>query len=306
MTEPRWYCLSREGMATLCTDKADAEMTAINADELYPRAGPHRAVQLVEAGPQPQQAAPSDPQPKGMPTNALASAVCSVAEARGFVAFGAGVYRIQETQEPGLVVTFRRDGEQHYGVGDLAPEVDTTPIQADDIIVRLQFTSVAGLDSLERHLRSIRVQHWPETAPSTAPAQTPAAPVQQVGERQAFEAWAETYSTFPLERDDAPTFGTTSYTVMEQAMLWDAWQARAALASQPAARVAPVHQPVHGWTDADADAARLALELECLLTDKDMPTPVISRWWDSAHEALRLHRERLDGIAAPAAGEKQP
>lgn len=58
MTEPRWYCLSREGMATLCTDKADAEMTAINADELYPRAGPHRAVQLVEAAPQPQQAEP--------------------------------------------------------------------------------------------------------------------------------------------------------------------------------------------------------------------------------------------------------
>ena len=59
MNEPRWYCLSREGMATLCTDKADAEMTAINADELYPRAGPHRAVQLVEAAPQPQQAAPA-------------------------------------------------------------------------------------------------------------------------------------------------------------------------------------------------------------------------------------------------------
>lgn len=121
-------------------------------------------------------AAPSDPRPKWMPTNALAGAVCSVAEARGFVAFGAGVYRIQETQEPGLVVTFRRDGEQHYGVGDLASEVDTTPIQADDIIVRLQFTSVAGLGSLEHHLRSIRAQHWPETAPSPAPAESPAAP----------------------------------------------------------------------------------------------------------------------------------
>lgn len=51
--------------------------------------------------------------------------------------------------------------------------------------------------------------------------------------------------------------------------------------------------PAHGWTDADADAARLALELECLLTDKDMPTATVSRWWDSAHEALRLHRQRL-------------
>lgn len=55
----------------------------------------------------------------------------------------------------------------------------------------------------------------------------------------------------------------------------------------------PVHQPVHGWTDADADAARLALELECILTDPDQPMPSISRWWDSAHEALELHRQRM-------------
>lgn len=46
------------------------------------------------------------------------------------------------------------------------------------------------------------------------------------------------------------------------------------------------------WTDADAAAARLALELECLLIDtKD--TAVQSRWWDSAHEALELHRKRM-------------
>lgn len=45
-----------------------------------------------------------------------------------------------------------------------------------------------------------------------------------------------------------------------------------------AARTSPVHQPVHGWTDADADAARLALELECLLTDRDTPMPLVSRW----------------------------
>ena len=47
------------------------------------------------------------------------------------------------------------------------------------------------------------------------------------------------------------------------------------------------------WTDADADAARLAMELECLLTDKDVPMPALSRWWDSAHEALELHRKRM-------------
>lgn len=69
--------------------------------------------------------------------------------------------------------------------------------------------------------------------------------------------------------------------------LWIEGQVRAL------ARTSPVHQPVHGWTDADADAARLALELECLLTDKDVPLPTASRWWDSAHEALELHRQRL-------------
>ena len=56
---------------------------------------------------------------------------------------------------------------------------------------------------------------------------------------------------------------------------------------------APVHQPAHGWTDADADAARLALELECILIDTDMPMAVTSRWWESAHEALALHRRRI-------------
>lgn len=61
-----------------------------------------------------------------------------------------------------------------------------------------------------------------------------------------------------------------------------------------AARTSPVHQPVHGWTDADADAARLALELECLLTDPDTPMPLTSRWWESAHDALALHRQRLE------------
>lgn len=58
-----------------------------------------------------------------------------------------------------------------------------------------------------------------------------------------------------------------------------------------------------GWTDADADAARLALELECLLSDKDVPMPALSRWWDSAHEALKLHRERMAGITAPRGQE---
>ena len=50
--------------------------------------------------------------------------------------------------------------------------------------------------------------------------------------------------------------------------------------------------------DAESDAGRLALELECLIISSDMPT--VSRWWESANEALDLHRSRLDAIGASA------
>ena len=46
----RWYMVNRDGMATLCTDRADAEKEAANANLNWPkRLGPHRAVRLVEA-----------------------------------------------------------------------------------------------------------------------------------------------------------------------------------------------------------------------------------------------------------------
>ena len=48
-TPPRWYCVNNMGMATLCADQADAEMTANDCNIQWPRQGPHRAVQLVEA-----------------------------------------------------------------------------------------------------------------------------------------------------------------------------------------------------------------------------------------------------------------
>lgn len=44
-----WYMLARDGRATLCTDKADAELEAKEADAAWPDMGPYRAVQLVEA-----------------------------------------------------------------------------------------------------------------------------------------------------------------------------------------------------------------------------------------------------------------
>lgn len=46
---PRWYSVNNMGMATLCADKADAEDVARTCDMEWPRQGPHRAVQLVEA-----------------------------------------------------------------------------------------------------------------------------------------------------------------------------------------------------------------------------------------------------------------
>jgi hypothetical protein len=60
-----------------------------------------------------------------------------------------------------------------------------------------------------------------------------------------------------------------------------------------------------GWTDADSDAARLALELECLLMDtKDLS--VVSKWWGSANDALELHRQRLAATPAPAPAQGKP
>ena len=45
----RWYMVNKDGMATLCTDRADAEKEAVDAQSVWPHMGPHRAVQLIEA-----------------------------------------------------------------------------------------------------------------------------------------------------------------------------------------------------------------------------------------------------------------
>jgi hypothetical protein len=46
---PRWYCVSREGLATLCANERDAHQVADDCNALYPRSAPHRAMQLVDA-----------------------------------------------------------------------------------------------------------------------------------------------------------------------------------------------------------------------------------------------------------------
>ena len=88
--------------------------------------------------------------------------------------------------------------------------------------------------------------------PPAPEAQQPAG--QEQDERAAFEAWAVTYSTFSLERDDYPRLGTTSYTQMEQTMLWDAWQARAALAQR--------REPLTDEQISAAIDARLSLHMQ--------------------------------------------
>ena len=48
--EARWYCLSRDGMATLCKDEEDAKEVAAESWVMYPQNGPYRVAQMVDAG----------------------------------------------------------------------------------------------------------------------------------------------------------------------------------------------------------------------------------------------------------------
>ncbi len=102
-------------------------------------------------------------------------------------------------------------------------------------------------------------------------------------ERKRLQAELDSYDKAALPAGYEPHELPADYT----GKLWIESQVRAL------ARTSPVHRPYTGWTDADADAARLALELECILIDRDIPMPAASRWWDSAHEALELHRNRM-------------
>ena len=64
-------------------------------------------------------------------------------------------------------------------------------------------------------------------------------------------------------------------------------ESRDALANQPETSSSPDAQIA-------AHAKRLALELECLLLDANHPA--VSRWWDSAHEALDQYRADIDRL----------
>jgi hypothetical protein len=43
-----WYVTNKEGLATLCADKQDAEKTSKYLDVLWPKSAPHRVAQIVE------------------------------------------------------------------------------------------------------------------------------------------------------------------------------------------------------------------------------------------------------------------
>ena len=48
-TVARWYCVSRDWIATLCVDEEDARANAAHCDQAWPAGGPHRAVQMVDS-----------------------------------------------------------------------------------------------------------------------------------------------------------------------------------------------------------------------------------------------------------------
>ena len=43
-----WYVTNKDGLATLCADKQDAETTAKEADLIFPKNAPHCVAQIVE------------------------------------------------------------------------------------------------------------------------------------------------------------------------------------------------------------------------------------------------------------------
>ena len=163
MTEPRWYCITSDGAATLCVDRADAEQNAADADIQFPRRAPHRAVQLVEAAPQPQQAAPAG--------------YVLAPEYRGYALLGSGNYRIDHSAEGApaeLVISIATEADKlGRAVGDERDNPPGDEIQPEQMAVRICFQNVGGLDALEKQLCYLRNVHFPTPPPHQAPAPQP-------------------------------------------------------------------------------------------------------------------------------------
>ena len=143
----------------------------------------------------------------------------------------------------------RLAGKPYYGRDDQGEPIQTYMGHNDE--VRSYAKSRAGC------AREALAAHDAEQAQQAAG--------QEQDERDAFEAWATEYSTIPLERDDDDRLGTTGYTVMDQTMLWDAWQAamtraREAVESVPVPRTWDFATSRHSWvTSQDLDDYRAAV-----------------------------------------------
>jgi hypothetical protein len=44
-----WYCLDKQGLATLCANKEDAELTVKECDLSWPKNAPHRVGRVFDA-----------------------------------------------------------------------------------------------------------------------------------------------------------------------------------------------------------------------------------------------------------------
>ncbi|MEG0000602.1 hypothetical protein [Comamonas sp.] len=98
----------------------------------------------------------------------------------------------------------------------------------DAEIDRIAESMPGGLDGF------LKAWGWRQFARAILQAAPPAPAVAVPDERERFEAWARSYGTWEVKRDDCPALGTTGYTDVALTVAWHAVQARAALAASPA------------------------------------------------------------------------
>jgi len=95
-------------------------------------------------------------------------------ECRGYAALGTGNYTINHSRagEPAeLVICFAteadKSGNRQVGESRDNPP-DAPPIPAEDMVIRIAFTSERGLFALEDQLAWVRKVHFPASAPALA------------------------------------------------------------------------------------------------------------------------------------------
>jgi hypothetical protein len=85
--------------------------------------------------------------------------------ARGYANLGIGAYLINHSRAgeyPALVITIATEQEKEGRViGDERDNPPDAEIRVEDMVVRLDFANVAGLDALEAQLRHVREVHFP-------------------------------------------------------------------------------------------------------------------------------------------------